>query len=455
MHRSLLMLGLLPLSALAQDAMLSEVLVQAQSLQERRQASPTPVFVIGRDEIDITNDLTLGDFLRRQPGVTFTGPPGDPKDVRLMGMDKGYTQILINGRALPGGGKERQVQVDQIPMTMVERVEIIRSPLPDQPGDGIAGAINIVLRERIENDLLVRLSAGVIQSARDTSPSGNVQLTWSRRSETLDAVLPLSVIRRHELKTKPKVTEKFTAGTRSMLAEEFENENNEVAEISVAPRLTWRPTADDTLVFSLFGNRNDGDKRKTREVWTSLTPAEGGNFVPSGSDFENELKERHTVRAGLEWKRRFDSVWESGMQLQWQQAGEDKDRRKDSLDPLGSVTATETEVARMRHDSLGAGARVGWRGLPEHVLAAGADIAVERRDDDKLKIKNGVPEVPGRGDRFRVDEQKQALWLRVTGSWERTICWCPACAGNGWRASPKTVSASSTAVVPLSKLRRR
>ena len=42
-------------------------------------------------------DATVGDVLRRLPGMSLTGPAGIAKDIRMRGMDKGYTQVLING----------------------------------------------------------------------------------------------------------------------------------------------------------------------------------------------------------------------------------------------------------------------------------------------------------------------------------------------------------------------
>lgn len=114
---------------------------------DARRDAPTTRLVYGREELDKMNEMTVGDYLRRLPGVTFSGPPGSPRDVHVRGMDKGYTQILIDGEAVPGGGKERQIQVDRLPLDMIERIEIIRAPTADMPNEGLAGTINIVLRE--------------------------------------------------------------------------------------------------------------------------------------------------------------------------------------------------------------------------------------------------------------------------------------------------------------------
>ena len=102
------------------EAMLDVVRVKAAREEvDKRIEAPNPVVVIGREDIEKTNDLTLGDFLRRQPGISFTGPAGNIKDIRMRGLDKGYTQILVDGEPWLGSTKERQIQVDQLPMSMV------------------------------------------------------------------------------------------------------------------------------------------------------------------------------------------------------------------------------------------------------------------------------------------------------------------------------------------------
>ena len=43
---------------------------------EARQTVPSTRLIYGREELDRMNELTVGDYLRRLPGVTFSGTPG-------------------------------------------------------------------------------------------------------------------------------------------------------------------------------------------------------------------------------------------------------------------------------------------------------------------------------------------------------------------------------------------
>lgn len=96
---------------------------------------------------------TVGDMLKRVPGVGFVGSDIMEYDgPQLRGLGGGYTQVLINGKKVPGAGDDRSFWVDRIPAEMIERVEVLRSNSANRSGDAVAGAINIVLRDSYSFD---------------------------------------------------------------------------------------------------------------------------------------------------------------------------------------------------------------------------------------------------------------------------------------------------------------
>ncbi len=107
----------------------------------RRQSSASKI-VIDRTEIEQFGDSSLGDVIRRLPGVTQGGRPGRGGDLRMRGMGSGYTQILIDGERPPPG-----FTIEQISPDMVERIELLRAPTAETGTRAIAGTINIILRE--------------------------------------------------------------------------------------------------------------------------------------------------------------------------------------------------------------------------------------------------------------------------------------------------------------------
>ena len=68
----------------------------ADDTQLRRQSTAATI-TIGRDEIERFGDSTVGDLLKRLPGVTLQGRPGRGGNIRLRGLGSGYTQILLDG----------------------------------------------------------------------------------------------------------------------------------------------------------------------------------------------------------------------------------------------------------------------------------------------------------------------------------------------------------------------
>jgi outer membrane receptor for ferrienterochelin and colicins len=109
---------------------------------EARQESTASKIVIGREEIEKQGDATLGDLLKRLPGVTVQGAPGRGGAIRMRGLGGGYTQILLDGERMPPG-----FSVDSLTPEQVERIEILRAPTAETGARAIAGTINIVLRE--------------------------------------------------------------------------------------------------------------------------------------------------------------------------------------------------------------------------------------------------------------------------------------------------------------------
>src|SRR6185295_17391587 len=147
-------------------------------VQERRN-STTAKIVIGRDEIDKFGDSTLGEVLKRLPGVTIQGRPGRGGAIRLRGLGNGYTQILLDGERVPPG-----FSLDSIPPDQVERIEILRAPTAETGTRAIAGTINIVTRggyKRFVNDVRV---AAALENDR-VQPSAS----WTRNFTAGDFIV--------------------------------------------------------------------------------------------------------------------------------------------------------------------------------------------------------------------------------------------------------------------------
>lgn len=149
-----------------------EVLAKRINARERTELAE-PVLTYSEEFFQRFEPLSVGEMLKRVPGVTFADDIGEYAAPSLRGIGSEYTQVLINGRRISGSGNDNTVLVDRIPAELVERIEIIRSPTSDMDSQGIGGTLNIILKEGAEfNGGIYRLGGYYIDG--ETRPSAFV-----------------------------------------------------------------------------------------------------------------------------------------------------------------------------------------------------------------------------------------------------------------------------------------
>ncbi len=132
---------------------LNEVVVSANRNETSRRLAPTLVSILDVKTFDRTNSPTIADGLNFQPGLRVENNCQNCgfTQVRMNGLEGAYSQILIDSRpifsALTG-----VYGLEQIPATMVERIEVVRGGGSALFGSSaIAGTINIITKEPIRN----------------------------------------------------------------------------------------------------------------------------------------------------------------------------------------------------------------------------------------------------------------------------------------------------------------
>ena len=197
---------------------------------EQRRESTASKIVIGRAEIEKQGDATLGDVLKRLPGVTVQGAPGRGGAIRMRGLGSGYTQILLDGERMPPG-----FSVDSLTPEQVERIEILRAPTAETGAQAIAGTINIVLREGQKtnpDDLKITRS--------QEHGQGSNQLNWV-----------------HNLKTEP------LSGTFTLSAMDSRRADDSVTEIHSTPL----PSPGDQVRMAQSESHRQGVHANARLQW--------------------------------------------------------------------------------------------------------------------------------------------------------------------------------------------
>lgn len=225
--------------------------------EQRRQSSAARI-VIGREEIDRFGDATVGEVLRRLPGVTTPGAPGRGGPPRLRGLGSGFTQLLIDGQRLPPG-----FSLDSLTPEQIERIEILRAPTAETGAEAIAGTINIITREGFRKRLNDwRIGTG----ASNGEPSLGSSWTHNDNAGSLSYTLSAGLFANRRRGTGFSETQVTNLHTGELLEDRGARSSDagEHIGLNLGARLQWRLGADgDSLIVSpgLFTNRGENSYR--------------------------------------------------------------------------------------------------------------------------------------------------------------------------------------------------
>ena len=125
--------------------------------------APNVINIMSAAAIDLSPDVTVANVIQRMSGVTVErNGTGEGQYAILRGMDKRFNYTLVNSVKIPSpDNKNRFVPLDMFPSEMLDRLEVIKSPTANLEGDGIGGAVNLVMKDAPYNrQLNINLSTG-------------------------------------------------------------------------------------------------------------------------------------------------------------------------------------------------------------------------------------------------------------------------------------------------------
>ncbi len=128
---------------------LDQVVVSATKTEHTIEDVPAVVNVVTREEIERKQVQTVQEALKLLPGVKVNQTSsgwGDKGKVQIQGMDEGHTLILVDGQRYLGGHGDA-VDIQSIPINMVERIEVVQGPSSSLYGsDAMGGVVNIITK---------------------------------------------------------------------------------------------------------------------------------------------------------------------------------------------------------------------------------------------------------------------------------------------------------------------
>lgn len=134
-------------SGWAQDSSSDNLVVTANRFQQSAKTVLAPTEVVTREDIDRWQSRSLIDVLRRLPGVDIAqnGGLGQTASVYVRGTEAKHLLLLIDGVPVARSGISNDPELNQIPLSLVQRVEYIRGPRSAVYGSGaIGGVVNVI-----------------------------------------------------------------------------------------------------------------------------------------------------------------------------------------------------------------------------------------------------------------------------------------------------------------------
>ena len=269
-----------------------EIKAAAGSYDARRNDTATRI-VIAQEDIVRYGDTTIGEVLKRVPGVTVSGVPGRGGEIRMRGLGDGYTQILLNGEPSSPG-----FSLDSIAPATVARIEVMRAATADHSTQAIAGTINIVL-VKVAATAKREFKAGLQQE--NGEPGANADFLLSDSAGALSWSLAGAAIANRNAWPFAFITEgSDAAGTPTLLRRTEVRSKGRFESVNLAPHLTWKLGADDVVTLQSFFNLDRLRGYDIARVHTLLgdAPQFSGADINIDSDVE-------AARSDLSWTRKL------------------------------------------------------------------------------------------------------------------------------------------------------
>jgi len=161
------------------------IVITATRVEKIYEDVPVKMSVLSDRIFESTSSTSLREGLNFQPGLRteVNCLNCGTSQVRMNGLDGVYSQILIDGRPI-FSALNSVYGLDQIPVNMIDRVEVIRGGGSSlYGGNAIAGVINIITKQPSINQFTIDFNQSFIKGF---SPENSVGITGSIINEKQD-----------------------------------------------------------------------------------------------------------------------------------------------------------------------------------------------------------------------------------------------------------------------------
>jgi iron complex outermembrane receptor protein len=424
---------------------LKPVEIRANLESDTRRLSTAAKIVVGREEIERYGDSSMGELLKRLPGVVSSGRPGRGGPPAMRGLGSGYTQIMIDGERAPRGFSLEDISPEQ-----VERIEIMRAPTAETGARAIAGTINIITRGGFVK-YLNNLSGGASLENGKVTPGAS----WSR-SDTVDGMsysLTLSAARmeRANDESKTTVTESLArpqAPTVLQTMQELVRAQSQRDMLHANGRLQWGGAGSDSLVLTpmLIMSHNQGQ--------SSSTLSQSGGVLPYALSDTASDNRFAMLRLGTSWSRRLNDG--ARLLLNYNLGRSTWNNSANTLQSGGANGRLPLSQDSVQTDSTwNSSAKYSLLIAEKHNLVSGLELEMNQREQSASSLRDGQSPL-GELDGDLSASSRRLAWY-TQDEWDINPHWA-AHAGLRWESintsgsaaqGQGTVSNQSAVLTPL------
>ncbi|NNG42863.1 TonB-dependent receptor [Pseudoalteromonas sp. NEC-BIFX-2020_002] len=161
---------------------LERIEVTGSAIKRTDMEGALPVQVVDRATIDQSGATSVADLIQSLPSMQgFTTPSdsvggggGGIATASLRDLGASYTLVLLNGRRLAPRGSGSTIDLNTIPLAMIERVEILTDGASAIYGsDAIAGVVNFILKDEV-NETTIDVNYTRPQESGGSSWNANI-----------------------------------------------------------------------------------------------------------------------------------------------------------------------------------------------------------------------------------------------------------------------------------------
>ncbi|HVS62243.1 MAG TPA: TonB-dependent receptor [Thermoanaerobaculia bacterium] len=278
-----------------------EITVQAeaiaateQALLAERKAAAQIVDNIGSEEISKNSGSDAAGALKRVTGISLQ----EDKFVYVRGLGGRYSNTQLNGSKIPSTEFERKiVPLDLFPAELLEKITVSKSYTVDQPGDFVAGVVELETRDFPPNQ---KLSVG-ISGGFNSETTGEPLLAYPGGLDLSGGggqALPSGIPDQKLLLQSPFTGEGFTAGELEgfgeLLVGDWTPRRRSSGPLDQGYKLSYGNSFDRVGLLLSATAENDFEARQEERAFYGL--ASGGGLTRQ-SDFDFDYGEERVRRS--------------------------------------------------------------------------------------------------------------------------------------------------------------